>query len=39
MTITYDDRVRNQETQPPGLPMGKSTIFGGLKFWQEIPGQ
>jgi len=39
MTITYDDRVRTQETQPPGLPTGKSTIFGGLKFWQEIPGQ
>jgi hypothetical protein len=37
MAITYDDRVRTQETQPPGLPKGKGTIFGGLKYWQEIP--
>jgi len=40
MAITYDDRVRTQETQPPGLPRAKEgTIFGGLKFWQELPGR
>jgi hypothetical protein len=39
MGITYDDRVRSQETQPPGLPKEKDgTIFGGLKSWQELPG-
>ena len=37
MVITYDDRVRTQDTQPPGLPRGKGTIFGGLKFWEELP--
>ncbi len=37
MKITYDDRVRTQDTQPPGLPRGKGTIFGGLKFWKELP--
>jgi hypothetical protein len=39
MAITYDDRVRTAETQPPGLPRGKSTIFGGLRDWEELPGQ
>jgi hypothetical protein len=39
MGITYDDRVRTQETQPPGLPKErKGNIFGGLKSWQELPG-
>jgi hypothetical protein len=38
MMITYDDRVRTQETQPPGLPRGKGTIFGGLTKWEELPG-
>jgi hypothetical protein len=37
MVITYDDRVRTQDTQPPGLPRGKGNIFGGLKFWEELP--
>jgi len=37
MKITYDDRVRTQDTQPPGLPRGQGTIFGGLKHWQEVP--
>lgn len=37
MTISYDDRVRTQDTQPPGLPRGKGTIFGGLKNWEELP--
>jgi hypothetical protein len=40
MAITYDDRVRSQETQPPGLPTVKEgLIFSGLKCWQELPGQ
>jgi len=37
MMVTYDDRVRTQDTQPPGLPRGKGTIFGGLKYWEEVP--
>ena len=37
MKMTYDDRVRTQDTQPPGLPRGKGTIFGGLKHWEELP--
>jgi hypothetical protein len=40
MAITYDDRIRNSETQPPGLPIStEGLIFGGLKNWQEIPGK
>ena len=40
MAITYDDRVRTQETQPPGLPRSnEGIIFGGLKGWEELPGQ
>jgi hypothetical protein len=40
LAITYDDRVRIQETQPPGLPRAKEgTIFSGLKFWEELPGR
>jgi hypothetical protein len=38
MMITYDDRVQTLETQPPGLPRGNGTIFGGLRSWQELPG-
>jgi hypothetical protein len=38
MAITYDDRVGTQETQPPGLPRGKGTIFSGLRYWEELPG-
>ncbi|MHC4241467.1 MAG: hypothetical protein ACYS3N_02370 [Planctomycetota bacterium] len=39
MAISYDDRVRTQETQPPGLPRAKEgIIFGGLKGWEELPG-
>ncbi len=37
MKISYDDRVRTQDTQPPGLPRGKGTIFGGLKRWEQLP--
>jgi hypothetical protein len=40
MAVTYDDRVRTPETQPPGLPYTKEgTIFSGLKSWQELPGK
>jgi hypothetical protein len=40
MAISYDDRVRTQETQPPGLPRAKEgIIFSGLKFWEELPGR
>ncbi len=40
MAITYDDRIRALETQPPGLPIAEGgIIFGGLKAWQELPGQ
>ena len=37
MKISYDDRVRTIGTQPPGLPRGTGTIFGGLKHWEELP--
>jgi len=37
MKVSYDDRVRTQDTQPPGLPRGKGTIFGGLKCWEQLP--
>jgi hypothetical protein len=37
MAITYDDRVRTHETQPPGLPRGRDgTIFSGLIHWEEL---
>ncbi len=36
MKIDYDDRVRTQDTQPPGLPRGTGTIFGGLTNWEEV---
>jgi len=40
MEVTYDDRIRNPETQPPGLPIAEGgLIFSGLKNWQEVPGQ
>lgn len=37
MTVSYDDRVRTIGTQPPGLPRGTGTIFGGLIHWEELP--
>jgi hypothetical protein len=37
MIVNYDDRVRTQETQPPGLPKGTGTIFAGLTKWEELP--
>jgi len=36
MIVNYDDRVRNQETQPPGLPRGGTKIFAGFSNWQEL---
>ncbi|GAG24429.1 unnamed protein product, partial [marine sediment metagenome] len=37
MQITYDDRVRTQDTQPPGLPRGEGGIFAGITHWEELP--
>ena len=36
MQITYDERVRTVDTQPPGLPKGNGTIFAGLTQWEEF---
>lgn len=36
MQITYDERVRDVDTQPPGLPEGNGTIFAGLTQWEEL---
>jgi hypothetical protein len=36
MIINYDDRVRSQETRPPGLPKGGATIFAGFSNWEEL---
>jgi len=36
MIINYDDRVRNQMTQPPGLPRGNGRIFAGFSNWEEL---
>ncbi|MFC1763095.1 pilus assembly PilX N-terminal domain-containing protein [Planctomycetota bacterium] len=36
MEVAYDERVRKQDTQPPGLPRGTGSIFAGLINWQEI---
>jgi hypothetical protein len=37
MIINYDDRVRNQGTRPPGLPIGNGTkIFVGFSNWEEL---
>jgi hypothetical protein len=37
MIINYDERVRNRETQPPGLPRGVGLIFGGIINWEALP--
>jgi hypothetical protein len=37
MIVNYDDRVRTQDTQPPGLPRGGGTIFSALTDWKELP--
>ncbi len=36
MIVNYDERVRNPETQPPGLPLGGLKIFAGLTNWKEL---
>jgi hypothetical protein len=36
MVINYDDRVRTQNTQPPGLPRGTGLIFDGITKWEEL---
>jgi hypothetical protein len=37
MIINYDERVRNQDTQPRGLPRGAGVIFNGIISWEELP--
>jgi hypothetical protein len=37
MVINYDERVRNQNTQPQGLPRGAGVIFNGILSWEELP--
>jgi roadblock/LC7 domain-containing protein len=36
MIVNYDSRVRDQTTQPPGLPRGGTKIFAGFSNWQEL---
>ncbi|NQU40778.1 MAG: hypothetical protein HQ523_12560 [Lentisphaerae bacterium] len=36
MKVTYDERIWNPETQPPGLPRGGGSIFGGMTSWEEV---
>ncbi len=36
MKVTYDERIWNPETQPPGLPHGTGSIFGGVVGWAEV---
>ncbi len=36
MIINYDERVRNPETCPPGLPRGGTRIFAGFSNWEEL---
>ena len=36
MAVNYDSRVRNSETQPPGLPKGGLRIFAGFSNWEEL---
>jgi hypothetical protein len=37
MVINYDERVRNQDTRPRGLPRGTGAIFNGIISWEELP--
>jgi hypothetical protein len=39
MIVDYDERVRNVDTQPPGLPRGPGEIFGGITYWEELSPQ
>jgi len=38
MKVTYDERIRDPETQPSGLPQGygSGSIFAGFTEWEEI---
>jgi hypothetical protein len=36
MIVNYDDRVRNIDTQPPGLPRGGTKVFAGFSNWQQF---
>jgi hypothetical protein len=36
MIVDYDERVRNADTQPPGLPRGPGVIFSGITYWEEL---
>jgi len=38
MKVSYDERIRDPETQPPGLPQGygSGNIFAGFTEWEEI---
>jgi type II secretory pathway pseudopilin PulG len=36
MIVNYDDRVRNVDTQPPGLPRGGTKIYAGFSNWQQL---
>ena len=36
MELTYDERIWSADTQPPGLPHGIGSIFGGVAGWEEI---
>jgi len=36
MQVTYDERIWNPDTQPPGLPRGSGSIFGDMIGWEEI---
>jgi len=37
MTVSYDERIRNQATQPPGLPQHSAgAIYGGITRWDSL---
>jgi hypothetical protein len=36
MIVNYDERVRNSNTRPPGLPTGGTKIFAGFSKWEEL---
>ncbi len=36
MKVSYDERIRDPTTQPPGLPEGGGSIFGGMVGWAEV---
>ena len=40
MTVKYDERIRNQSTQPPRLPRqqsGVGSLYGGITLWSLNP--